>query len=81
MTSDFVIDSNFPPPNKQPSSRGAKIKYPLHMLQPGQSFFIPELDAHKAKNLRSAMTTRAKKLNIKVTSEADDTGVRIWRLA
>lgn len=74
----FKIEDNVPVPKVVPSNRN---KYPLELLQPGQSFFVPT-DADKpksVKNLRSSMAVRAKKLGIEIVTIGDETGVRVWR--
>jgi alanine-alpha-ketoisovalerate/valine-pyruvate aminotransferase len=74
----FKIDNDIPVPKVVPSARN---KYPLELLQPGQSFFVP-IDPEKpksAKNLRSSMAVRAKALEIEIVTIADETGVRVWR--
>jgi len=73
---EFTIDKNIPVPVK---ARGARNKYPLELLEPGNSFFVPLDSKHKSKNLRSAMSVRAKALGITIVTIADDTGVRVWR--
>jgi len=73
----YTIEANIPIP-KNPD-RGGRTKYPLELLQPGESFFIPLKDPSKGKNLRSSMSVRAKKLGITIVTLADETGVRVWR--
>jgi len=75
----FKIDNDVPVPKVVPSARN---KYPLELLTPGQSFFVPisgENSIKAAKNLRSSMAVRAKKLEIEIVTIADETGVRVWR--
>jgi len=72
----FKIESNVPVPHHV---REGRAKYPLTELQIGQSFFVPQTDIKKSKNLRSTFAVRAKKANMKVVSIADQTGVRVWR--
>lgn len=74
----FKIEDNVPIPKTAPNNRN---KYPLELLEPGQSFFVPS-DPDKpssAKNLRSSMAVRAKKLGIEIVTIGDETGVRVWR--
>ena len=73
---DYVIDKNVPIPT---NAKGARNKYPLELLEPGNSFFVPLESPHQSKNLRSSMSVRAKKLGITIVTIADDTGVRVWR--
>lgn len=76
---DFEIESGIPVPKR---TRQGRNKYPLEKLDVGQSFFIPLDDESKptaAKNLRSSMAVRAKKLDIKIVTIGDNTGVRVWR--
>lgn len=73
----FQIDSNIPVPTQVPTQ--GRMKYPLKELKIGQSFFVPQTDLMKAKNLRATFATRAKKAGYKVVSIADTTGVRVWR--
>lgn len=74
----FTIEKGIPvPANAKPLGR--RVKYPLQLLEPGESFFIPVDDAKQSKNLRSSLSVRAKKLNIKIVVIADETGVRVWR--
>jgi hypothetical protein len=75
----FKIEDNVPVPANVPNARN---KYPLELLKPGQSFFVPlsgEDTNKQSKNLRSSMAVRAKKLGITITTLVDDTGVRVWR--
>lgn len=75
----FKIEDNVPVPTSVPNQRN---KYPLELLKPGQSFFVAlngEDPNKQAKNLRSSMAVRAKKLGITITTLVDDTGVRVWR--
>lgn len=69
------IDTNVPVP---PHLR-LRGKYPLEQLQIGHSLFIDTTDPKRAKNLRSTLAMRAKKLGIKVVSLVDESGVRVWR--
>lgn len=73
---EFVIEDNVPLPV---NARSARNKYPLELLKPGQSFFVKLDNAKQAKNLRSSMGVRAKKLGIAIATIADETGVRVWR--
>jgi hypothetical protein len=77
MTQHYQIEANIPIP-KDLKVIG-RNKYPLELLEPGQSFFVPIESPKQAKNLRSSMGVRAKKLGIKIVTMADDTGVRVWR--
>jgi hypothetical protein len=72
---DYKIDTNIP----VPTNVRIRGKYPLEKLQVGHSMYINVTDQKKAKNLRSTFAMRAKKLNIKVVSLADESGVRVWR--
>ena len=72
----FTIEKGIPVP---PTARGARNKYPLELLQPGESFFVRLDSVKKSKNLRSSMVVRAKKLGISIATLADETGVRVWR--
>ena len=74
----YKIEKAVPIPENIPS---ANEKYPLKELGVGDSFFVPQTNAAKAKSLRNGMAGRAKKLGIKIVSMADDTGVRFWRTA
>jgi hypothetical protein len=78
---NFKIEDDIPVPAQMPNARN---KYPLELLKPGQSFFVPingDGTAKAAKNLRSSMAVRAKKLGITITTLVDETGVRVWRTA
>jgi hypothetical protein len=75
----FQIDSNIPVPTQVPTQ--GRMKYPLKELKIGQSFFVPQTDLKKAKNLRSTFSVRAKKKGISIVSIADETGIRVWRTA
>jgi len=72
----YTIEKAVPVPAH---ARGARNKYPLHLLSPGDSFFVKLEDIKQAKNLRSSMAVRAKKLNISIATVSDETGVRVWR--
>jgi hypothetical protein len=72
----FEITKGLPIPT---NVKAAREKYPLQMLEPGDSFFIPVTDPKQCKNLRSSMATRAKKLEITIVTLMDETGVRVWR--
>jgi hypothetical protein len=74
----FKIEKAIPIPA---NVKVAREKYPLQLLEPGDSFFIDLTDPKQVKNLRSSMAVRAKKLEIKIVTLADDTGVRVWRTA
>lgn len=76
MSQMYVIDKNVPVPQHV---RGMRNKYPLELLEPGESFFVKLDDPKQSKNLRSSMSVRAKKLGITIVTLADDTGVRVWR--
>jgi len=72
----YTIDKHIPIPTNVKNQRN---KYPLELLEPGESFFIKLENLKQAKNLRSSMGVRAKKLGITIVTVADDTGVRVWR--
>lgn len=74
----YTIDKAIPIPT---NVKGARNKYPLELLEVGESFFVPLETPKQAKNLRSSMGVRAKKLGITIVTLADDTGVRVWRTA
>lgn len=72
----FTIDKNIPIPQ---TARAPRAKYPLELLEPGESFFVKLDNVKQAKNLRSSMSVRAKKMGITIVTVADETGLRIWR--
>jgi len=74
----YTIDKSIPIPE---TATGTRAKYPLDLLRPGESFFVKLDTLKKSKNLRSSMSIRARKLNIKIVTLADETGVRVWRTA
>ena len=72
----YTIDKNVPIPT---NARKARTKYPLELLEPGESFFVAVDDVKQIKNLRSSMGVRSKKLGITIVTLADETGIRVWR--
>lgn len=74
----FKIEKNVPMPNR---SRGRRKMYPLEKLRVGDSFLVPYPNGHKcAKHVYVPYTT-AKKIGIDITARAENSGVRIWRIA
>ena len=72
----FKVEKNIPIPSSKRDGR--KEKYPLSILQLGDSFFIPDTTQIKvAPNLH----TRARKLNIKLSIRTVANGLRVWRVA
>jgi hypothetical protein len=76
MSATYAIEKGVPIPT---NVKSARTKYPLELLNPGDSFFIPAENGKQVKNLRSSMAVRAKKLGFTIATLADDTGVRVWR--
>jgi hypothetical protein len=79
-TAAFTIDKGIPiPADIAKAVRHGRPKYPLELLTPGDSFFVKTENPAQSKNLRTAMNTRAKKLNITIVMLVDETGIRVWR--
>lgn len=74
----YKLEKSVPIPDSIPSKNE---KYPLRDMEVGDSFFVPQTGADKVKSLRNSMSARARKLNYKIVSLADETGVRFWRTA
>ncbi len=70
----FTIEKNHPIPK-------GRAKYPLDQLEVGDSFFIPEVDKERHKNIRIYVSgwARRSKTGMKFTTRAVDDGIRVWR--
>lgn len=75
----FTIDKNVPMPPEAKPLRNSK--YPIQLLEIGESFFVPSEDMKKSRYVRNALAARAKKLDVKVAFVVDDSGVRCWRIS
>jgi hypothetical protein len=71
----YEIEHNIPVPRKQ------ERIYPFHQMKKGDSFFIPTKSKTEQQSKRRAAIASARKLKMKITSRAMDSGVRIWRIA
>jgi hypothetical protein len=75
---EYVIEKNVPVPKGRP---GRKPIYPFSTMAVGDSIFIADPDANKAKS--SACGTgnkrKGKRFSSRRLTENDQCGVRIWR--
>lgn len=73
----FKITSSIPAPVRN-AKGGAPVKYPFHLLEVGESFFVPGM---KARALSNAAQWQAKKLGRTFTCRTEGDGARCWRTA
>jgi hypothetical protein len=93
----FTIDKNVPPPPNARDGRGGRpSKYPFASMEIGDSFLVPypreARTSDEAVELRRAtkniITSAVSQYKIrtgnrsqKYTTRAEDSGVRVWRIA
>ena len=68
MKNAFKVEKNVP--------FKKSTKYPFDLMEEGDSFWVPEVEAHRA---RSAAHYWGKRNDIEVYTAAEKDGVRIWR--
>lgn len=72
----FEVSKSVPPPKG--ASRGGRKRYPFDTMQPGQSFFVSELEAFRARTAAAAWKRRHP--GWEYQTKAEEGGLRIWRL-
>lgn len=63
-----------------PARRGRKPKYPVALLNAGESFLVPNGSFKQASSVVSSLYAAAKRVGIKVSVRIMEDGVRVWRV-
>ena len=63
------------------SGNGRPPKYPFAIMEVGDSFMIPSLDAKKIRSARTAATLYGRNHKKKFISRKQENGLRVWRIA
>lgn len=70
----FTIESGF----EAPEIRYLRSRYPFRQMKIGDSFFVPELQAHKVRTAASYFHCRNREFSFVTRQEKG--GVRVWRV-
>lgn len=78
---EFIIEDNVPIPNRKRGGGGRKAKYPTHLLEVGQSFFIPDAPKGGGGYYATMSSTFNRRYAPKrFVQRAEKDGLRIWRV-
>lgn len=77
MDSKFKIEKGVPMPSNNRSGRLAR--YPLHLMEVGDSFFVPAAD--RSRQQASVCNAFRRCASMKFHSSKVEGGVRVWRIA
>ena len=72
----WKIESDIPIPMSRAGRPGGGSKYPWHILEIGQSFFVPG-----TKNNVTGIPVELKRRGYRITTRVVDGGCRVWRIA
>ena len=66
-----------PPPYKPKNLNNTRPKYPFRHMEVGDSFFVPRLEAQRARSAASQQSSRSRR---KFTTRKEGDGLRVWRI-